>query len=323
MFIPYSDPAVRLTGRFYKENNAVSTTACGSHIEAAVYGDWTILYFDMTDLTPSFPQIYIQIDDGELVGSSVGSRIYLRMKEKKEHIIKIIFKGACEKQNRWYAPVQAKISFEGLEADAAGTLPADNRKTITFIGDSITEGILIHPEQTPFKDNLRDRVYQDDVTRTYAWIIAKHFNLRPAFCAYGAVGMTKSGSGEVPKFNESYPWCVEGKEFVDPYQPDYIMINHGCNDRGHTAEEYIEEYEKCLDMLRKRYPAAKIIMLSAFIGAHAVELKEFHKAYNEKNGTDIVFIDSTGWVPEKPTHPLVAGHETIAHHLIDKLTKII
>lgn len=323
MFIPYSDPAIRLTGRFYQENEAVSTTACGSQIEIAINGDWAILRFDMTDLIPSYPQVYIQIDGGEMVGATVGSRIYIRMKEKKDHIIKIIFKGACEKQNRWYAPVQAKISFEGVEAENAGTLPADNRKTITFIGDSITEGILIHPEQTPFKDNFKDRVYQDDVTRTYAWIIAEHFNLRPTYCAYGAVGMTKSGSGEVPKFNESYPWCVAGKEYIDPYQPDYIMINHGCNDRGHTAEEYVEEYEKCLDMLRKRYPAAKIIMLSAFIGAHADELKAFHKAYNEKYGTDIAFIESTGWVPEKPTHPLVAGHETIARHLIDKLTKII
>lgn len=323
MFIPYSDSAVRLTGRFYQEKNAVSTTACGSQIEAAIDGDWAILYFDMTDLIPSYPQIYIQIDNGDLVGATVGSRIYLRMNEKKEHIIKIIFKGACEKQNRWYEPVQAKISFEGLEAENAGTLNEDNRKTITFIGDSITEGILIHPEQTPYKDNFKDRVYQDDVTRTYAWLIAKHFNLRPTFCAYGAVGMTKSGSGEVPKFNESYPWCVEGKEWVDPYAPDYIMINHGCNDRGHTAEEYVEEYEKCLDMLRNRYPNVKIIMLSAFIGAHAEELKAFHKEYIEKTGADITFIDSTGWVPEKPTHPLVEGHKTIARRLIDKLTKIL
>lgn len=321
MFISYSDPAIRITGRFYKENNAISTTACGSQIEAAIKGDWAILYFDMTGLTLSLPQIYIQIDDGEMVGSSVGSRIYLRMNEDKEHIIKIIFKGACEKQNRWYAPVQAKISFEGIEAYEAGILPADERKSIIFIGDSITEGILIHPEQTPYKENFMDRVYQDDVTRTYAWIVSKHFNLRPTFCAYGAVGMTKSGSGEVPKFNESYPWCVEGKEYIDAYEPDYIMINHGCNDRGAEAETYIEEYEKALDMLIKRYPNTKIIMLSAFVGAHADELKALNKRYNEENGTNIAFIDSRGWVPEKPTHPLVEGHKTIARRLIDILSK--
>lgn len=322
MFISYSQPAIRLTGRFYKENTAVSTTACGSQIEAAVYGDWAILHFDMNDLMPSYPQIYIQIDNGNLVGASLGSRIYLRMNEKKEHIIKLIFKGACEKQNRWHAPVQAKLSFEGIEADAAATLPKDERKTIIFIGDSITEGILIHPEQTPYNENFKDRVYQDDVTRTYAWLIAKHFNLRPAFCAYGAVGMTKSGSGDVPKASEAYPWCVEGHKFIDAYQPDYIMINHGCNDRGASASEYTREYEEFLDMLRLRYPNTKIIMLSAFIGAHINELEDFHRAYNEKHDADITFINSSGWVPEKPTHPLVDGHETIAKHLINELQNI-
>lgn len=323
MFIPYSDPALRLTGRFYKEREAVSTTACGSYIEAAVKGDWAILHFDMTDLIPSYPQIYIQIDNGDLVGATVGSRIYLRMKESKVHIIKIIFKGACEKQNRWYAPVQAKISFEGIEAEDKAVLPEDNRKTIIFIGDSITEGILIHPEQTPYKDNFRDRVYQDDVTRTYAWITAEHYKLRASFCAYGAVGMTKSGSGEVPKAIDSYGWCVENKEFVDAYKPDYIMINHGCNDRGNTAETYCKEYEKYLDMIRLRYPDTKIIALSPFCAVHTPELNAMIDAYNEKNTCNISFIDSTGWVPISPTHPPVEGHETIAGHLIGKLTEIL
>ena len=323
MFIPYNNASIRLTGRFYEEKNAVSTTACGSYIEAAIKGDWAILHFDMTDLIPSYPSLYIQIDGQDMIGSAVCSRLYLRMKDAGNHVIKVIFKGACEKQNRWFEPVQAKVSFEGTEAEAAGVLPSDNRKTITFIGDSITEGILIFPEQTPYKNNLMDRVYQDDVTRSYAWIVAEQLNLRASFCAYGAVGMTKSGSGSVPKAIGSYPYCVDGKPFSDAYEPDYIMINHGCNDRGSTPEAYCGEYETYLDMLTLRYPSSKIIVLASFIGAHIQELKTMVHAYIEKSGKEIHFIDTTGWVAPSPVHPLVQGHETIASNLLRILPEIL
>lgn len=319
MFIPYCHASVRLTGRFYEENRAASTTACGSYIEAAVKGDWAILHFDMTDLIPSYPSLYIQIDDGDLIGSAVGARLYLRMKDAGEHRIKIIFKGACEKQNRWFAPVQAKISFEGLEAEDAAALPKDTRKTITFIGDSITEGILIFPEQTPFSNNLMDRVYQDDVTRTYAWIVANALDLRASFCAYGAVGMTKSGSGSVPKALDSYGFCVDGIPLKEDGAPDYIMINHGCNDRGADAALYCREYKAYLDMLRTRYPKTKIFVLAPFCGVHLQELSAMVHAYNETNRTNIRYIDTGDWIAPEPVHPLVAGHAAIARHLLEIL----
>lgn len=321
MFMSYNDKSVRLTGRFYREKAAVSTTACGSYIELAFSGDYVILHFDMSDLVVSYPLIYLQVDNGDLVGASVAARIYLRTKNKGRHTLKIIFQSSVEVQSRWHAPVEAKIAFEGYEAEQPAVLEDINKKTITFIGDSITEGILIHPKETPFGKKIYDRVYQNDVTRTYAWKTAEHFNLRPTFCGYGAVGFTRAGSGDVPKVSEMYEYCVEDVKWEEAYVPDYIMINHGCNDRGAQVQEYISEYRSFLEYLTKKYKTTKIIMLSPFIGAFHEELAVMCKQFNEENGTDIFYIDSFGWVPKDPLHPLVEGHEVIADNVISILEK--
>lgn len=321
MFIAHNHNSVRLTGRFYHENNAVCTTACGSYIDIAFSGDYIILHFDMQDLKVTYPLIYLQLDEGDFIGTSVAARIFLRTKSKENHTLRIILQSVVEFQSRWFAPVEAKIAFEGYEAENYGTLNPPIQKTITFIGDSITEGILIHPEEKPFDDKMMDRVYQDDVTRTYAWQIAKHFNLRATFCGYGGVGFLRSGSGQVPKVNEMYDYCVDSVKWEEPYEPDYIMINHGCNDRGKDVSDYLQEYEIFLNHLVAKYKNTKLIILSPFVGAFHKELDDFVKRYNAANHTDIFYIDSSGWVEPKPVHPLVDGHRTIAENVIDILEK--
>lgn len=322
MFIPYNHSSIRLTGRFYEEKKAVSTTACGSTIELAVKSDYVILHFNMTDLIPSYPLLYIQIDGGDLIGSAVASRLFLRMTENREHQIRIIFQSAVEFQSRWSAPVQAKISFEGCEAEDSGLLPADNRKTITFIGDSITEGILIHPDEKPYEDKMMYRVYQDDVTRSYAWLLAEHFNLRATFCGYGGVGFTRGGSGGVPKAQDMYDFCVENVLYKEPYAPDYILINHGCNDRGADADTYLTEYRMFLDRMTARYPESQFIILSPFIGAFHEELNVLIDTYFKEHTAKILYIDSDGWVEKEPLHPLAEGHKRIAERLIERTEEI-
>ncbi len=56
---------------------------------------------------------------------------------------------------------------------------------------------------------------------------------------------------------------------------------------------------------------------------HHETLEKLITDYNEKNGTDIAFIDSTGWIPLEPLHPLRDGHKTVAKHLIERLKNIL
>lgn len=98
-------------------------------------------------------------------------------------------------------------------------------------------------------------------------------------------------------------------------EPDYVLINHGANDRRQTAETYITGYRLLLDRVYARCPHAKVIVLSAFCGVYPEELKTLAETYNRENGRDILFIDSAGWIPPEPLHPRRDGHRIVADHL--------
>lgn len=316
MYYSYNDPSIRYTGRFALYEGAMTTTACGSQILIAFQGDHIVLNFDTKGNERNMPHLWLRLDGGIKVETAVDE--YLRVEaDAGEHVLEIIFKSAVEMQPRFFHPLVGKISFKGYRAEKAGALPADNRKTIELVGDSITEGVLIDVE---CGEAMEDRPYQDDSTATYAWLTTENLGLRHYHMGYGAVGTTKSGCGAVPKAAESYPYCFEGAP-ID-YHPDYVLINHGTNDRGHK-DMFREEYEGLLDVIREHHPDAKIICLSPFCGAFAEELEELVADYNRQKGTDVVFINGGNWIEPDPIHPLRPGHKIVAKHLTEILGGII
>lgn len=323
MFFDYKSPSIRYTGRFAEYNNAMTATAAGSEFEIAFSGDFIRLEFDINTNEAPMPHLWISLDgNGKF---EVPLDKYIRVDAPcGEHILKVIYKGGKEVQPRFFHPLVGKISFKGFEAENSGVLPEDNRKTIEFVGDSITEGVLIDAFLVGSSDeDQNNRPYQDDATATYAALLAKALDLKELHMGYGAVGVTKGGCGGVPKAAEAYPFCFENAP-VTYDSPDYILINHGANDSWAGDEEnYILEYKNLLDVIIKKNPTSKIICLSAFLGVWPNGLKQMIEDYNRKHGTDIAFIDSTGWIPKDPLHPLRDGHKTVAEHLIPIVKEII
>ncbi len=323
MFIPYDSEAIRFTGRFAKDSDnftgivAMTATAPGSYIELAFKGEMCVLRFNIDYNVHPMPHLWIQVDGGVKVESPVTRFLRIQAGEG-EHIVKITYKSCRENHHRWFRPVGGKISFEGFDADAPGVLPPDDRKTIEFVGDSITEGVLIDDGYGYYPYDQDNRSFKDDATATYAALTAEALNLRPLTMGYGAVGVTHSGQGAVPKAAEAYPYCYDGAPVTYDH-PDYILINHGANDRYYPEEVYIREYRAFLDLVRSTHPDAKIISVSAFCGAHPEALGKLIADYNKENDDDILFIDATLWVPIDPLHPLRDGHKIIA----DKLTAIL
>ena len=210
MFIRWNDPCVRLTGRWTrlaKESNDchifvqppvahTTTTAPGSYFELAFTGDSARLHFDLGYLAQPFPHLYISVDGGARVEVPVDRYLRIETEDYGPHVVKVIYKGGMEQLPRWFSPLMGAISFIGAEVDAPAELPADNRRIIEFIGDSITEGVLTDADYAPTPAHTLDqhcRPYQDDNCATYASLTAKRLNLRPIYQAYGAVGLTRSG----------------------------------------------------------------------------------------------------------------------------------
>ena len=330
MNVSYTHESIRLTGRWDTTNPAYAeTTATGSYLEFSFEGDMALFHFDVTTNATPRLHLWIEVDGGARVEAPIDH--YLRVKTNYgKHVVRIIYKGGTENDRRWYHPLTGKVSFVGVAADRPLPIEPDCRKTIEFVGDSITEGVLIDVdyyegfvggEPVSYHDAI-NRAYQDDVCATYAWLTAEALNLRPVFMGYGAVGVTRSGQGKVPAAPLAYPYNFDGSPITRD-EPDYIMINHGANDRGRTAEEYTAEYTALLNEIRRLNPHAKLIALSAFCGGQHDALEALIRDYNEKNGTDIAFIDSMGWIPKEPLHPLRDGHAIVAEHLIEQLGKIL
>ena len=328
MRVSYRHESVRLTGRWDVRNEKFAeTTTTGAYIEFAFEGRMAMAIFDTWANPEPRLHLWVQLDGGAMVQTPIDSYLRIVAPTDGKHICRMIYKGGAEVHARWYLPLEGKVSFVGFEAENCVAIGEDTRKTIEFVGDSITEGVLIDTDyfgsgrpKSPIDQH--NRVYQDDACATYAWLTAEALDLRPIVMGYGAVGTTRSGQGRVPAVPLSYPYNFENSPISRP-EPDYILINHGANDRGHSAEEYVTKYGELLDVIRSLNPNAKIISLSAFCGAHHEELGKFIAEYNEKNGTSIPFIDSTGWVPVEPLHPLRDGHKTIAEHLVPILKELL
>lgn len=317
MRINHTSPAVRLTGRWDKRNDKVATaTTPGAVIELAFRGNMAVLAFDVETNEQPYPHLWISVDGGGKIEAPLDSFLRVMAPEngQAEHVVQIIYKGGVERHHRWYPPLTGKISFLGADVEEAGVLPPEHRKTIEFVGDSITEGVLTD-DYSAYLDGQHNRVYTDDVCATYAWKTAEALNLRPIMMGYGAVGITKSGQGAVPKAEEAYPYCYYDCPITHA-PADYIVINHGANDQNASVESYISGYERLLDVIRKRNPTSKCIVLGAFCGVFAEELRTMVENYNQKNDAAVFYIDTVGWIPKEPLHPLRAGHQVIADHLV-------
>lgn len=317
MFVKFSDSAIRLEGRWAKFDNKAVTTTTGSRIYVKFEGDMALLKFDLSDDTGEHAHIWISVDSGDMTESAVCNALRIKTAEYGVHTVCIIYKSQIESRNRWLLPLDQKLTFLGAELEKPVPIDADMRKTIEFVGDSITEGVLIDadvdPERMP-SDNMEFRVYHNDVCATYAWKTAEKLGLSPIIMGYGAVGTTTGGNGNVPSAAEAYPYNFD-KNPVCHKSADYIVVNHGANDGRSPESDYISGYEKLLNEIRKYNPDSKIFSLSAFCGAHADALGKFINEYNAKNNDDIVFINSSGWVPLEPLHPLRDGHEIISENL--------
>ncbi|MCQ2463112.1 MAG: GDSL-type esterase/lipase family protein [Clostridia bacterium] len=322
MFFRYDDTSIRYTGRYGEYKNTMTATAAGSIFEIAYEGDYIVLHFDISENQRPFPHLYICLDGK--IKTEVPLDRYIRLEsEKGYHVLSVIYKGGREMLSRFYLPLHGKISFAGFDAQCSAALPEDNRKTIEFVGDSITEGVLIDAFLNPDKeDDQNNRPYQDAVTATYAWLTANALNLKPLFMGYGAVGVTHGGCGDHPKAADGYPYCFEGTR-VSYAHPDYILINHGANDCGNGEEMYLGEYEKLLHLIRKEHPDTVIICLSAFLGFCPDGLEKLISRFNKENNDNIHFISGANIIPVQPVHPLRDGHKIIAEYLTGKLKDIV
>ena len=323
MFYSCKDEKIRYTGRFGLIEDRplphMKATAPGAYFEFAYRGKVAVLIFEVIRLANPAGRLYLSVDGGAMVESTIDRYVHVTAQKDGYHEVKVIYKSCSETQHRWHHPLIGKCSLEGIEVNELVELPPDDRKTVEFVGDSITEGVLIEEANRYYPYDDDNRPFQDDVTGTYAWLTAENLNLRPFVMGYGAVGTTHGGNGGVPAVGEAYPYNFDYSPVTYP-SCDYIVINHGANDMN-DHEGFLREYPKLLALVRERNPKSVIIALSAFYGGLEEETKKAVDEFNEQHKDNVILISSKGWVPSEPLHPLRDGHAIIAGHLTEELKK--
>lgn len=322
MFFSYKYEKIRYTGRWGEEKNMITATACGAYFEFSFSGEFASLHFNTENQVIPLPHLWISMDGGARYECPVSPVVKIHNRDGEIHSVTVILKSAVETQHRWYAPLVSKVSLEGITADKLYDLTPDNRKTIEFLGDSITEGVLVDDEYHVYTDDFQNRPFKDDACATYAWRTAENLNLRPYIVGYGGMGVFNVGNASVPKASEVYPYNFYGSPVNYP-APDYILINYGVNDYRYDADVFTKNYLELLKVIRKRCPLTEIFILPCFRGDHFEVLKNFIDEYNRDYNDNLQFIDSSGWVPKDPLHPLREAHKKIAEKLTAELKKLL
>jgi len=312
MIITADNKKIRYTGRWNVKDKSATSTANGNYFEFMYKGECAVIGFDTSYLRVAFPHIYISVDDGAFIEVSLDRFIRISS-DCGEHKVKVILKGSVESQHRWHTPIEAKVTLLDIEADEFLDLPEDNRPVIEFIGDSITEGISIDVRYFNYNDN-KDMVYWDDSTAGYAWLTAKELNFRPVTMGYGCLGIISEGAGGIPPVLQSYKYYSD-KNPMESINADYVVINHGTNDRMADKDIFIKKYFEFLEIVRERNKNAKIISLTPFSGCLAKEIKVAVDNYNSQCNDNVFYIDSTGWISPEPLHPTRDGHKTVSQKL--------
>ncbi len=312
MIIKSNSDKIRYTGRWNINEISATSTANGNYFEFMYSGECAVIGFDTSYVRVPFPHVYISVDGGANVEVSLDRFVRISA-EEGEHKVCVILKSSVETQHRWFEPIEAKVSLLEIEADEFLYLPEDTRPVIEFIGDSITEGISIDVGYSNY-GNSRDMVYWDDSTAGYAWRTAKALNFRPVTMGYGCLGTTRGGAGGIPPVAESYK-CYSNGYTMESQQADFIVINHGTNDRRADKEIFKKRYYEFLGIVRERNPLSKIISLTPFSGCLAKEIKEVVEKYNKEKADNVFYIDTTGWIEPEPLHPLRNGHKTVSENL--------
>lgn len=323
-FYRYDSPQIRYTGRFAPYCGTMSTTQCGSYFEFRYSGGACVLAFDTSRTCAAYPHLYLEVDGCPRVEAGVEEFIRVGSEDGDKdavHSVRVIFKSADEFRHRWYLPLDSVVAFKGVYCGSLIEPLPDERMTVEFVGDSITEGVLIDTGCfVPWRTDGANRVYVDDVTATYAWLTAEKLGLRPFFHAHGGDGVTHGGSADSPDTVTSYPYCFDGAEATYP-DPDLIVINIGTNDRGRP--DFEERYIMLLDEIRRLHPSSRLVILPPFIGCWTGKLKEIASRYEKETGCPILFVDTDGWISPEPLHPLRDGHRAVAENLSKALGAFI
>lgn len=201
------------------------------------------------------------------------------------------------------------IAFTGIDVDKDGVVEpiTTNKKIGLFYGDSITAGCWVLDRNLPSQGYASEANYVAKCCEALGCL-----NVRVAF---SAAGVTKGGTGGVPKFIDFID-NMDSTTEERSQLPDFIVINMGINDHEATMKEFQSELLKCVKRIQEKYNGITILLMLPFSNARKEEIK---KVVATTENT--VFIDTTDWKIEciDKKHPNLEGSKVVGRKIAEEL----
>ena len=302
------DTRLQYWGRWDQRNAATTgavTVNTGSTIIARFQGTHITLHFTTTQYSHQFPSLWLQVDEGEwkVVQPAEELRISPTALPAGSHMVRLVVKGFREWENRWDTPLVGSVVFRGVTPDdGTQLLPAPERpaKLVEFLGDSITEGVLVlntGPRETWTREKWPEF---SDGRRSWSYQSALLAGAEPRMVGFGRLGLSINANGGVPPALHSFLFVYSGAPVDKTRLPDAVVINMGTNDGQRVSGDVFGPlYNAYLDMIRKTYPLAQILCLRPFNGAHSAAIEGVVRGLQDSK---IQYVDTKDWIdPEKHT----------------------
>lgn len=302
------------------------TVNSGSHVTARFSGTGISAKFDISGNTGAIPTVSIRIDQGELVEKEIAATLQLASGlAAGEHELTLFVRGMNENDSRWAPPLVASTTFLGLTVDGGNLVktPRPMRLKIEFLGDSITEGVAVHDKGPAGQSSANWRC---DGARNYASLTAQKLGVEWRQVGFGRQGLTVGGNGGVPKAQDAFNWFYQNAP-RDAWQADVVVINQGTNDRATKGDAFAPLYKNFLGVVRKAYPAAKIVALRPLVGDFGAEISAQVAALKADGDAKLYYVDTGGWTEPGDftdgVHPNQPGSVKISEKLAAALMPII
>ena len=332
--IPADDARLQYWGRWDQRNARTTgavTVNTGSTIIARFEGTHITLHFTTTQYSHQFPTLWLQVDEGEwkVVRPAEELPISPAPLAAGNHIVRLVVKGFREWENRWDTPLVGSVVFRGITPDPGTQLlsaPERPTRLVEFLGDSITEGVLVL-NTGPRETWTRERWPQfSDGRRSWAYQSALLAGVEPRTVGFGRLGLSINANGGVPPALHSFAFVYSGAPLDKSRLPDAVVINMGTNDGQRVSGQVFGPlYRAYLETIRKTYPLAHILCLRPFNGAHSTVIEG---VVRDSQDAKIGYIDTTGWIdPEKHTtdkvHLNLEGNRVAAEKVAAILRKVL
>ena len=206
----------------------------GAYLRTLFSGTSCVLNFDVSQNVAPLSQIWWRVDNGPWTQASVAASIPCSIPPSTAgnadvplHLLEVWFKSmdSSGSLNRWNAPAQTALRFQGLTLNAGATVLAPGSATLRVLifGDSLVEGVRALGEAistTP-----------DDNDALFGWVAALRLQLGAeiGFVGWGGTGYTTT-FGSTPVFGTHYASLAAGVARSFSPSPDLVIINHGTND---------------------------------------------------------------------------------------------